>query len=67
MMVKLANGAILKYRLINIKQLIIGGRAIYNVQVTVGTNNSASLQGIDILTRFGKFSIDIPHNQLILG
>ena len=66
-MSRLANGEMLKDRLINIKQLTIGGHTIYSVRALVGTNNSGSLLGIDILNRFGKFSIDIPHNQLTLG
>src|SRR5271165_3876209 len=63
----LANGSIRTERMINIKKLTIGGHTLYNIPATVGSDVSEPLLGIDVLNRFGKFSIDTVNNQLILG
>jgi len=63
----LANGLTQTERMVNINKLTIGGHTLYNIPATVGSNVSLPLLGIDVLNRFGKFSIDTVNNQLILG
>jgi clan AA aspartic protease (TIGR02281 family) len=63
----LADGSIQVERTINIKQLTIGGHILYNIPATVGPDQSTPLLGVDVLNRFGRFSIDTEKSILILG
>jgi len=63
----LADGSTRMERMININKLTIGGHTLFNIKASVGPDESTPLLGIDVLNRFGKFSIDPGKRQLILG
>jgi predicted aspartyl protease len=63
----LADGSVHNNKVISVKYVVIGGRWITNVRAAVGPEGSSLLLGIGVLQMFGKFSIDVPHSQLIFA
>jgi predicted aspartyl protease len=65
---KLANGSIIEQRRILIPKIKLGSYFVYNIPVTVGTNESSMLLGKNVLDRFKNWSIDNSNerSQLIL-
>jgi aspartyl protease family protein len=61
-----ANGDISEGTVINLKEVKIGTRVLYNVEASVVNNiNAPLLLGQSALDRFGKISIDYNKNEII--
>jgi predicted aspartyl protease len=65
--VVLANGQHEQMRLYALHSLVVGGRAVLEVEATVGRPGSGYLLGQDFLERFGSVSIDYVRGILRLG
>ncbi len=61
-----ATGNISEGVIINLKEVSIGGRTIYNVQASVTHNiNAPLLLGQTALAKFGKITIDYENNEIV--
>jgi len=65
---QIANGDIVEGTTINLRQLKIGSRVLYNVEASiVHSLSSPLLLGQSAISKLGKFSFDYSNNTLILG
>jgi clan AA aspartic protease (TIGR02281 family) len=65
---QIANGEIVEGTTINIRELKIGNKVLYNVQASiVHSLSSPLLLGQSALSKIGKFSFDYSSNTLLLG
>jgi clan AA aspartic protease (TIGR02281 family) len=65
--VSLADGSHKMTRVITINHVTIAGMTVDDVRSFVVPDGGMQLLGMGVLSRFGKFSIDLPNGKLILG
>jgi clan AA aspartic protease (TIGR02281 family) len=63
----LADGQKVPERRITIKQISLGSQVVNNVLTGVGPDNGTALLGMNVLKKFGRFTIDTATDHLILG
>lgn len=63
----LADGQKIPERRIMIKQISLGSQVVNNVLTGVGPDNGMSLLGMNVLKKFGQFTIDTATDHLVLG
>jgi gag-polyprotein putative aspartyl protease len=63
----IADGTTSTQNIVDIGRFTIGGRTIYHVKAGVGPIGSMMLLGTNVLNCFGKYTVDLTNNQLILG